>query len=321
MRSLASKLAVYFSIVALATPAAAQSFETWEAKAQKAHKAGDEQLAAEYWTDALRVWEAKDGRAKRANALSERAALYEKAGEPDGALADLTAALKLTPKKAPLYDRRGQIYLAQTKLAEAISDFYSATKLSITYGPAFYHRGLAYEQQGDAQFAKEDFRTACRLGVKDACARVKAAKKARAAAPAEAASGAAAEGTEEAAPSPAPAKKTQKKRPKKPKPVVKADMAACAAGIQACSDEGKAIDICVGEAPVCEKTGGKACCPELCVTQFKRASSPERSDAELFRMLFSEKSDCTRGATPDATPFLAPEGDAPPAQAPDEGAP
>jgi tetratricopeptide (TPR) repeat protein len=300
MRSLGAKLTVYISIVAFAIPAFSQSFEAWTAKAQKAQKSGDDQVAAEYWTNALRAWERKDGKSKRAKALSERAALYEKAGEADGALADLSAALKLDPKSASLYDRRGQLFLAQGKLTEAISDFYGATKLSISYGPAFYHRGLAYEQQGDAGFAKEDFRTACRLGVKDGCAKAKGQtpkaapapkpKKApvqRPVAPAAAAP---------AASSPAPAPAAPAAAPAKAAPAV--DMRACAAAVQACSDEGRAIDICVKKVKVCEREPGKGCCPELCVRQFQRESSPDRSDAELFRLLFTPKSSCAKGLAP-----------------------
>ena len=297
MRRLVRKLAVHLSIVALAIPAFSQSFEAWSAKAQKAQKKGEDQVAAEYWTNALRAWESKDGKSRRAKALSERAALYEKAGEADGALADLSAAIKLDSKSASLYDRRGQLYLAQGKLTEAISDFYGATKRSISYGPAFYHRGLAYEQQGDAGFAKEDFRTACRLGVKEACEKAKGQKPKPAAAPA-APKAKKASPAKPAAPAAAPAAPAAPASPADAPKAPAVNMRACAASIQACSDEGSAIDVCVKKAKICEQDAVKGCCPELCVRQFQRESDPDRSDAELFRQLFTPRSSCAKGLAP-----------------------
>ena len=282
-------------ILASATPAMSQSFESWSAKAQKAAKKGDNDVAVDDWSNALRAWSAKDGKPKRAKALSERASLYEKLGEIDGALADLNAAIKLDPKSSAMYDRRGLLLQSQNKLAEAISDFYSATKLNISYGPAYYHRGLAYEAQGDGGFAKEDFNHGCQLGIQDACAKAgkakkgkTAAKKAKPAADAEEAPPSEDAAETSAAEEPAP--KPKKKAKAKPS----ADFQACIDGIQACTDDGSAIDACVKQAKICETAPGKGCCPQACVTQFQRGANAGYSDAELFRQVFTPKSDCLR---------------------------
>lgn len=315
-------------ILLIAMPAASQSFDAWTAKAEKAQKNGDAEIAAEYWTNALRVWRKTDGKPKRAKALSARASLYERNGEVDGALADLNMALKLDPKNATLFFRRGQILADQGKLAEAISDYYSATTLKITYADAYMQRGLAYEKQGDAKFAKEDFTVACRYGVDDACIRIgkrpkggkkkaKAAEEPEALEPADAASARAATAepdedapevkavrTKKAKPAPdakAPAAQAAAK-PAAPKPAAPAkpkvkpiDFAACTAAIEACSEDGTALDICVRQAKPCDDKSVRGCCPITCQREFERHSGGDVSSAALFRELFTEKHPCVQG--------------------------
>jgi tetratricopeptide (TPR) repeat protein len=308
------KLAPYLIMFLAVTPALGQSFESWSAKAQKAAKKGENDVAAEYWSNALRAWAAKDGKPKRAKALSERAALYQKLGEADGALADLNSAITLDPKSAAMFDRRGQLLTAENKLAEAISDFYSATKLNIGFSAAYYHRALAYEAQGDAGFAKEDFNHACSLGIQEACERVGKGKKAKpqavtkakpkakpkTKAPAEtdekappATEGATAQSAEpDEEPGDDEDAESAPKKKKKAKPPV--DFQACIDGLQACSDDGSAIDACVKQAKPCESDSAKGCCPQACVTQFQRGANAGLSDAELFRQVFTPKSACLR---------------------------
>jgi tetratricopeptide (TPR) repeat protein len=160
----------------LAGPARADSFPSWYAKARKAEARHDYDAALQAWSNALHLWKSTDSKPKKTQALAARAALYEKKGELQAALRDLSAALKLKTKDAVLFHRRGVLYLERGEAPKAISDFYKATALKLDYSEAFFDRGRAYESQGDAQFSKEDFRTACHLGLKKACAKAAPSK-------------------------------------------------------------------------------------------------------------------------------------------------
>lgn len=267
------------------SPARAESFSSWSAKAEKAQKKGESDIALEAWSSALRLWKSADGKGRKAKALATRAAIYEKAGEDEAALADLSEALKLDGKRAPYFHRRGQVYLKLGKLAEAISDFYGATKLDINFAAAYADRGEAYAQQGDLKFAKEDFHTACRLGAKAACLWPK-----RPAPPSKAGES-------------GPTAAYRKVRVGPPDPIAEPesvavnpiDFQACLAAIDACGEEGNSIGICVRKAKICQKDSPRGCCPRTCVRDFNRGAAANQSDAELFRRHFSVKSDCLRG--------------------------
>jgi tetratricopeptide (TPR) repeat protein len=160
----------------LAGPAQADSFPSWYAKAQKAEAGRDDEAALQAWSNALRLWRPTDSKPKKAQALAARAAIYEKKGEWQAALGDLSGALKLKAKDAVLFHRRGVLCLEHGRTSEAISDFYKATALKLDYSETFFDRGRAYESQGDAEFSKEDFRTACHLGLQKACAKARLSK-------------------------------------------------------------------------------------------------------------------------------------------------
>ena len=160
----------------LAGTAQADSFPSWYAKAQKAEARHDDEDALQAWSNALHLWKSTDSKPKKARALAARAALYEKKGEWEAALEDLSGALKLATKDAVLFRRRGVVYLEHGQTSEAISDFYKATALKPDYSEAFFDRGRAYAAQGDAEFSKEDLRTACHLGFQKACTKAAPAK-------------------------------------------------------------------------------------------------------------------------------------------------
>jgi len=316
------------------SPARAQSFEAWSAKAEKAQKKGQAPEALEYWTQALRVWSPDKGKARRARALAARAELESKAGDPDSALKDLDESLQLDKKSAKTFDQRGQLHLAKGDTKKALADFYAATKLNLDFGLAYFHRGQAYARQDDSEFAREDYRTACRLGVKEACAAAKkivvkkrapvaippelartpgevsaasAAAPSPPAAPAPAPAETDAEAPPQAEPAPAPAPAPKPKaaapswRGKTIKPAEPAaagfgrvDLDACRAAVDSCNEEGNAIDVCLKRVKVCTVKPSKGCCPRACLQDFDRRASADTSDAELFRQIFGEHGDCRR---------------------------
>ncbi len=275
---LAALLAALF-----APAAAAQSFEAMTAKGEKAAKRGESDAAVEYYTSALRVWDARDGKKAKSKVLKARGDLHERAGDIDEALADFTSALKLEPKNGPLLRRRGELYLRLSKPAQAITDFYQATSLNLGDREAYFGRGVAYELQGDLKFAEEDYRTACRLGLKKACGNASAAKKRLLQPLSEAAEF---EEASERKKGPVEIKKPKKKRR------YALDFESCLATLEACLEEGEAFGVCVRRNPVCEKSSAAGCCPESCVRDYERLAAGQLSEASAFREVFKVGAKC-----------------------------
>lgn len=298
-------------LLLLAASSWADSYGAWAAKAAKAERAGDAPAAVQAWSNALHVWKPADGKKARAKAFAARATLREKAGEQEGALADLGEALKLETKDAKLFHRRGRLHLERGDAHKALSDLYKATTLDLELGPAFLDRARAYELQGDEAFAREDYRMACKLGSKEACAKSKKAKpkappKAEVAAPAaepespeeeprtvEQAAALEAEAGP-AAPAPAAPKPAPKKSAKGKEVIRAADTAspACVAAVAACAEaEGGTYAACLIRRPVCQTKNVKGCCPEACVRKFKQAMN-EASEAQAFREVLESGRPC-----------------------------
>lgn len=209
-------------------------------------------------------------------------------------MSDLNLALELSPKQAAVLDRRGQLLAAKGQLTEAISDFYAATKLSIGFAEAYYHRAQAYEAQGDTAFAKEDYKQACKLGQKAAC---EAAKKTAAAKAAGASAGGSPSSFKGTAP---PGELKEEQAPEegapapKPKPAPRVDLEACRGAIDECAEQGMAITFCVRRSRVCEKAPQAGCCPQQCLREFEMRAADDKSDAEVFREVFSVKGRCAK---------------------------
>lgn len=164
--------------------AAAESFSSWAAKAERALKKKDQAEAISAYTNALSAWKKSDGKGAKAKALTARAGLHEKGGDLEKAVKDLGEALAIETKSAALYHRRGKLYMRLSSPSNAITDFYKAIGLDINMKEAYLDRGEAYEQEGDAQFAREDYKTACNLGLKKACAKAAEVGKRKQKAPA-----------------------------------------------------------------------------------------------------------------------------------------
>lgn len=275
-------------LLAAAAPARGESFAAWAAKGDKLQKKGDAEGAVGAYSQALKLWRKKDGKAAKAKVLASRAALYERSRSFSEAVADLVAAAAISTRTASYFYRAGRDYLELNQPSEAITYFYKATRLNLNYKEAYYDRARAYEATGDPQFAREDYKTACRLGVKAACGRGAALKSgAKPAAPAV---------DEFALPAEAKPRGPVEVRRKAPR-VVKASVqnfSACLAGLNQCVEDGGTFGDCVGQAAVCEKGAKSGCCPENCVKSFKVLVN-SKSEAESFREVFKPKSACLAG--------------------------
>ena len=85
------------------------------------------------------------------------AALFEKKGDHDKAIADFTEAIRLNPKLAQAYYNRGMIYRKKGDHDKAIADFTEAIRLNPKDATPYISRGIAYAakrrpRQGDCRF-------------------------------------------------------------------------------------------------------------------------------------------------------------------------
>lgn len=91
------------------------------------------------------------------------------AGEDQGAIDDLTQAVKLDPRNAPLYlTTRATLYLEQPDLARALADAEQALKQSPTYSSALQIRARVRIVKGEPDKALLDLDKAIQYGPKDA---------------------------------------------------------------------------------------------------------------------------------------------------------
>ena len=64
------------------------------------------------------------------------------------AIADFTEAIRLDPKSASAFNRRGLAYRRWGDLARAIDDYTQAITINPIYALAYNNRGYVYEAQG-----------------------------------------------------------------------------------------------------------------------------------------------------------------------------
>jgi tetratricopeptide (TPR) repeat protein len=95
----------------------------------------------------------------RAIALNNRTVT---ASDMDEAIRDLTTAIRLAPRLAKLYSRRGE-YIAIPFIKEAIADFNKAISLDPGYAVAWNNRGEVYKLIAKRDAAIRDFTEAIRL--------------------------------------------------------------------------------------------------------------------------------------------------------------
>ncbi|MCC6896506.1 MAG: tetratricopeptide repeat protein [Anaerolineae bacterium] len=80
----------------------------------------------------------------RSELFSDRAQLYNLAFRYDDAIADLTAAIELSPTNPELYTLRGQTHLLLYEWDAVLADYNKALELDPTYADAYYYRGVLY---------------------------------------------------------------------------------------------------------------------------------------------------------------------------------
>jgi tetratricopeptide (TPR) repeat protein len=67
---------------------------------------------------------------ERIKALVARAGAYERTGQPERAIADYDAALKLDPTLADIFNARGELWRRKGDLPHALADFGAAIRLN-----------------------------------------------------------------------------------------------------------------------------------------------------------------------------------------------
>jgi tetratricopeptide (TPR) repeat protein len=83
--------------------------------------------------------------------------------QPDEAIADLNQAVTLNPKSANAYNNRGLAYSMKGNLQEAASDYTAAITLNPVYAQAYANRGYINEKMDRRIDAAEDFNRALLL--------------------------------------------------------------------------------------------------------------------------------------------------------------
>ena len=105
----------------------------------------------------------KQAEAVRAEAYANRGSIYDEEDKLDEAIADFTAALKLTPGNATLYVLRGTSYGNKSDFQRAITDFTEAIRLDPKDSAAYANRGVAYQETNQNDKAIADYRKALEL--------------------------------------------------------------------------------------------------------------------------------------------------------------
>jgi len=119
------------------------------------YAAKDNDLALQYYTNALRVRPASE------EALYNRGLYYQESGLLEKAEEDYKAIIAKNSNYVDAYYNLGFIALVNKKdYPEAIKQFSAALKADQNYVEAFYNRGLAYEYSGDKDAAIKDYRSA-----------------------------------------------------------------------------------------------------------------------------------------------------------------
>ena len=94
---------------------------------------------------------------------ADRGYAWADKGDPDRAIADYDAAIRLDPKYALAYNHRGEAYIDKGDYARAIADLDEAIRLDPKYAHAYTNRGVVWGRKGDFGRAIADYTEAIRL--------------------------------------------------------------------------------------------------------------------------------------------------------------
>ncbi|MGA2254920.1 MAG: tetratricopeptide repeat protein, partial [Thermoguttaceae bacterium] len=181
-------IADYMELIQLLPKAEADALEPklvqiHKDRAKARARAGDLDTAIADFSAVIDLWpkdsEAREERARLYDAKGEKAIRLEprKAdvyrrrgivlalkGDHDKAIADFTDAIRLDPKDAEAYCARGAVHGGRHDFKKAIADFTAAIRLDRWLAKAYFDRGSAYKAQGDETNAQKDFDRAKDLG-------------------------------------------------------------------------------------------------------------------------------------------------------------
>jgi len=243
--------AALLALAAASAPRArAQSFDSLSAKGRQDLARGHRRQALAELSRALILWRPADGKAPRAQALADKAALENGFGEIDRAIADLSAAVRLDKKRPDYFYRLGLLYMRESRDVPAVGEFYKAVALDLSYKEAYFARGQAYERLGSRDFARQDYKTSCRLGYRPACDALDVG---------------------------APLRRRRK--------LAQDAFARCRAFLKSCAYEGASDSQCVKRAKSCAPDLRGTCCPRACLSLFWGLLQ-SRSEASAYDAAF-----------------------------------
>jgi tetratricopeptide (TPR) repeat protein len=103
---------------------------------------------------------------KHAESFNRRGVAYDRKGEYDRAIADYTEAIRLDPNYAAAYNNRGNIYRRRGDQDQAIADYTEAIRINPNYAVAYTNRGVSHRILNDYDRAVADHSEAIRLNPK-----------------------------------------------------------------------------------------------------------------------------------------------------------
>ncbi len=118
---------------------------------------GDSEGAIANLTEALRV------RPEFAEAYCSRGNLYHAQGDNDRAIEDLSKAVQIDPYLAEAYRDRGIVYSDQGRYDQAIREFTNALRIDADFAEAYAYRGQAYFRRDDYDQAMADVNQAVQI--------------------------------------------------------------------------------------------------------------------------------------------------------------
>jgi tetratricopeptide (TPR) repeat protein len=151
---------VSFILVATAvSPASSQSNQQLGPLCTSENTPADKQIDACNKIIALKVFSGP----KLAAIYFWRAVGYNKKGDYNRVILDVTEALKLQPDQTAMYNLRGSAYYDKGEYDIAIADFSDAIRLGPPSSTVFHNRGNAYRSKRDYPHALADYSEAIRL--------------------------------------------------------------------------------------------------------------------------------------------------------------
>lgn len=159
MRLIATIAGSFFFIAAAVSSASAQSNQQLGPLCTSENTPADKRIDACNKIIALKVFSGP----KLAAIYFWRAVGYNKKGDYNRVILDITEALKLQPDQTAMYNLRGSAYYDKAEYDIAIADFSDAIRLGPPSATVFHNRANAYRSKRDYPRALADYSEAIRL--------------------------------------------------------------------------------------------------------------------------------------------------------------